>query len=59
MLEDPARVTDDGAKLERDRDKMRIDPLAAGGLQGAEQPIALRIVFSAFWHNAIVKVPVK
>jgi hypothetical protein len=59
VLEDPAGVADDGAKLERNRFKMGIDPLAAGRLQGAEQPIALCIVFSAFWHNAIVEVPVK
>ena len=39
MLEEPARLADDVTKLEHDGLKMGLDPLAAGGLQGAEQPI--------------------
>ena len=44
VLEEAARLADDGTKLELDRLKMRVDPLAAGSLQGAEQPIAPRII---------------
>ena len=59
MLEEPARLADDSTKLELDGLKMGVDPLAAGSLQGADQPIALRINFSRFGHNVIAEVPVK
>jgi hypothetical protein len=39
--------------------KMGGDPLAAGRLQGADQPIALRISFLRFLHNVVVEVLVK
>jgi hypothetical protein len=35
---------------------MGVDPLAAGSLQGAEQPIALRIIFLTFGHSDIGKI---
>jgi hypothetical protein len=43
VLEETASLANDGAELERDRLKMRIDALAAFGLQHGEQLIAQRI----------------
>jgi hypothetical protein len=43
VLEETASLADQVTKLELDRLKMRVDPLAASGLQGAEQLIAPRI----------------
>src|ERR1700682_4049319 len=47
VLEETPRLADDGPKLELDGLEMRVDPRAAGGLQGAEQPIALHIILSS------------
>jgi hypothetical protein len=44
VLEEAARLADDGTQLEFGGLKMGVDPLAGGSLQGAEQPIAPRIV---------------
>jgi hypothetical protein len=43
MLEETASLSDDGAELERDGLKMRIDPLPALRFQHREQLIAQRI----------------
>jgi len=48
MLEEATRLADDIAEPELDRLKMRIDPPAAGTLQGLEQLIALPIISSIF-----------
>ena len=53
MLKEPARLTDDDAKLELDRLKMRVDPLAAGSLQGAEQPVPPRMISLTFGHSGM------
>ena len=53
MLEKAARLADDDSKLQIDRLKIGIDPLAAGRLQGAEQPIAPRMISLNFGHRDI------
>jgi hypothetical protein len=51
VLEKATRVADNVAKLEPDRLKMGIYPLAAGRLQGAKQSVALQIIIgSCFGH---------
>jgi hypothetical protein len=59
VLEETARLADDDTKLEPDGLKMGVDPLAAGSLQGAEQPIAPRIISLTIGHNDIVEIPMK
>ena len=51
MLEDPARLANDGAKLELDGLKTRVNPPAARCLQSAEQPIAPRMISLTFGHD--------
>jgi hypothetical protein len=59
VLEEAPRLADDGTKLELDGFKMGVNPLAAGSLQGAMQPIAPRMFSFTFGHGGIVQVPVK
>ena len=54
MPKEAARVADEGAELELDRLKVRIDPLQACSLHRAEQPISSRINFSGSAHNNVV-----
>ena len=56
MLEEPARLADDVTKLVLDRLKMRVDPLAAGSLQGTEQLIAPRIISLSFGHGDTLRI---
>ena len=51
VLEEAARLADDSTKLELNGLKMGLDPLAAGSLQGAEQPIAPRMISLTFGHG--------
>jgi hypothetical protein len=51
VLEEPACLAEDDSKFELDRLKMGVDPLAADGLQGAEQPIAPRMISLTFGHS--------
>ncbi len=51
MLEKPAGLHTIFAELEIDGLEMRIDPLAACGLQGAEQLVAQRIS-RKFWSSS-------
>ena len=50
VLEETAGLADDGSELELDGLKMRVDPPAAGSLQGAEQPIAPPMISLTFGH---------
>ena len=59
MLEEPARLADNESKFEPDGLKMGVDPLAAGSLQGAEQPIPPRMISLTLGRSGIVQVPVK
>jgi hypothetical protein len=59
VLKEPARLADDDSKLELDGLKIGVDPLAADGLQGAEQPIAPRMISLTFGHGVIVDVLAK
>jgi hypothetical protein len=59
VLEEAPRLADDGTKLELDGFKMGVDPLAAGSLKGAMQPIAPRVFSLTFGHGGVVQVPVK
>ena len=52
VLEEPARLADYDSKLQIDGLKIGVDPLAAGCLQGAEQPIAPRVISLTFGHIA-------
>jgi hypothetical protein len=54
MLEEPAGLADNDSKFEADGLKMGVDPLAAGSLQGAEQPIAPRMISLTFGHGYCV-----
>ncbi|GAB1715759.1 MAG: hypothetical protein NTAFB05_08010 [Nitrobacter sp.] len=56
MFEEPTSLADDDTKLELDRLKVGIDPLAAGAFHCAEQPIALRIICVTFGHRGIVTI---
>jgi hypothetical protein len=57
VLEEAARLADDGTQLEPGGLKMGIDPLAAGSLQGAEQPIAPRIIVSlSLGHSVFLEL---
>jgi hypothetical protein len=57
VLKEAARLADDGTQLELGGLKMGIDPLAAGSIQGAEQPIAPRIVVSlSLGHSGILEL---
>jgi hypothetical protein len=51
VLEQAARVADDGAQLEHDRLEIGGDPFPAGRFESAEQPIAGRFDYSSYWHS--------
>jgi hypothetical protein len=50
VVEESAGLADDDSKLGLDGLKMGVDPPAAGSLQGAEQPIAPRMISLTFGH---------
>jgi hypothetical protein len=54
MLQKPAGVTEDGTEFECDRFEVILDPLSAGRLQRAEQPVALTLHCRIWLHDDVL-----